>query len=199
MECPARCLATAITLVAALAFAACGGTGTTETKTERTLTAAEFPAVYGWMAQSEPSVVGVDAVCGALRAAPSTPVITATRKLCEAYRSTQQTREKLKIRLHAECPGSYTCTAGILGGPYRDVLDDLRRAYDDWYGVLGATLEDGPCRRALIPADLRDKADRYLESYDDAVAQLKQGDRRAYYALRDQRNERRDISSCRPA
>jgi hypothetical protein len=166
---------------------------------ERTLTAAEYPAMREWIISDGSSSSTVRPVCAEVDAAPQTPVIRATDNVCNRVLSVLIDEESLKAGIQADAAsncavGDYKCGASLLRGLRPDLVavDEVFAAY---YRDIDAAMTPGPCRSALTPpADLA-LAAHQVTAFDIAVNAYGQGHTQPLAALENALNASQGLRS----
>lgn len=201
--------ATAVGLVIAIALISCGGdegeerlspsTSKPIVQKQRTLSAAEYPAVREWIIGSGTSSAERRPICEGLDAAPSTPVVRAARNACDRILSITIDLEGITEQIRGRCPGDYQCAARILAGSYRRQYVNVRRVFSTYYADIANVVQKGPCRIALAPPEDLKEFDSGMRRFDDAVAQLARGNRAAFDRLDSSEADLDDPTPCRPS
>jgi hypothetical protein len=204
-------------VVAALLLAACGGGGvngppplppssaTPIAHKERTLTAAEYPAMRDWIIADGSSSSTVRPVCAELEAARQTPVIRATDNACDRVLSILIDEERviagIRVDAASNCAvGDYKCGAGLLRGLRPDVVE-IHEVFAAYYRDIDAAMTPGPCRSALTPPAALALAAHEVTAFDIAVDEYGQGDTQPLAALENALNASQgfaDPTPCRP-
>jgi hypothetical protein len=203
-------------VVAAFLIAACGGgdvngspltpsSATPIAHKERTLTAAEYPAMRDWLIGDGSSSLSVRPVCAELEAARQTPVIRATDNACDRVLSILIDEERVIVGIRADAAsncavGDYTCGAGLLRGLRPDLVE-IHEVFAAYYRDIDAAMTPGPCRSALTPPAGLALAARQVTAFDIAVNEYGQGDTQPLAALENALNASKGLSDptpCRP-
>lgn len=201
-------------LAASLALVACGSDNankplppsstTPVAHKEPTLTPAEYPAMRDWIIDHPSSADGLRTVCVELDSAPDTPVVRATRNVCDRSLSialdTAQAVANIVATAASRCAvGDYRCRADLLRGA-RNELVNFRRTVLTYDEDIRAAIAPGSCRDVLAPQDDLAKTDRYIKTFDEAVDGFAHGDPGALAALNgSDTQDIKDPTPCRPA